>query len=153
MAPYYDEAERLWRVHGKRGVDPTEAGDEPPYAFPAIKHDPGIERLKTHLGDPELAALLPAAGVAYDDDHPVTTPCIKCKTCGGYPCLVRAKCDARTLAIEPLLGLPNVTLLTGRKAMRLETDAAGRTVQRWFARPRTARSAGAATSWWWPPAR
>ena len=25
MAPYYDEAERLWRVHGKRGVDPTEA--------------------------------------------------------------------------------------------------------------------------------
>jgi choline dehydrogenase-like flavoprotein len=41
---------------------------------------------------------------------------------------VKAKCDARTRAIEPLLGLPNVTLLTGRKVVRLETDPAGRAV-------------------------
>jgi hypothetical protein len=36
------EAETLWRVHGARGVDPTEHGDEPPYAYPAIHNDPGI---------------------------------------------------------------------------------------------------------------
>jgi choline dehydrogenase-like flavoprotein len=58
----------------------------------------------------------------------VTSACIRCKTCGGYPCLVKAKSDARTLAVEPLLDLPNVTLLTGRKVVRLETDASGRTV-------------------------
>jgi choline dehydrogenase-like flavoprotein len=58
----------------------------------------------------------------------VTSTCIRCKTCGGYPCLLRAKCDARTLAIEPLLNAPNVTLLTGRKAIRLQTDPSGKAV-------------------------
>src|SRR5579872_1079320 len=128
MAPYYAEAERLWRVHGTRGVDPTEVGDEPPYAYPAIRHDPGIEKLKTHLENQSWRPFSLPLGVDFDADHPVTSPCIKCKTCGGYPCLVKAKCDARTRAIEPLLGLPNVTLLTGRKVIRLETDAAGRAV-------------------------
>ena len=41
---------------------------------------------------------------------------------------MKAKSDARTLAIEPLLDLPNVTLLTGRKVLRLETDPSGKTV-------------------------
>jgi choline dehydrogenase-like flavoprotein len=66
--------------------------------------------------------------IRLDQDNPVTSQCIKCKTCGGYPCLLKAKCDARTAAIEPMLGLPNVTLLTGRKAVRLETDPSGKTV-------------------------
>ncbi|MDB5441594.1 MAG: dehydrogenase, partial [Caulobacteraceae bacterium] len=52
----------------------------------------------------------------------------KCKTCGGFPCLLKAKSDARSIAVEPLMGLPNITLLTGRKVLRLETDAGGRTV-------------------------
>ncbi len=128
LAPYYDEAERLWRVHGARGGDPTETGDEPPYAYPAVKDDPGIARLRTHL---ELQGWKPFSlplGVDLDQEHPVTSACIKCKTCGGYPCLVKAKSDARTLAIEPLLGLPNVTLLTGRKVVKLVTDGPGRSV-------------------------
>ena len=54
--------------------------------------------------------------------------CIRCKTCGGYPCLLLAKSDARTIAIGPLLDLPNVTLLTGRKVKRLETDPSGKTI-------------------------
>jgi choline dehydrogenase-like flavoprotein len=128
LAPYYAEAEHLWRVHGTRGMDPTEVGDEPPYAYPAIHHDPGIERLKTHFENQGWRPFSLPLGVDYDVDHPVTSPCIKCKTCGGYPCLVKAKCDARTRAVEPLLGVPNVTLLTGRKVLRLETDPAGKTV-------------------------
>ena len=128
LAPYYTEAETLWRVHGARGVDPTEAGDEPPYACPAIRHDPGIERLKNHLEGQGWRPFSLPLGVDLDQDHPVTSPCIRCKTCGGYPCLLKAKSDARSLAVEPLLGLPNITLLTGRKVMRLETDPSGRTV-------------------------
>ena len=128
LAPYYGEAERLWRVHGQRGVDPSEAGNEPPYAFPAVSHDPGIARLKSHWEAQGWRPFSLPLGVKLDEAHPVTSTCIKCKTCGGYPCLLRAKCDARTIAIEPMLGLANVTLLTGRKAVRLETDAAGRNV-------------------------
>ncbi|MGH6956690.1 MAG: FAD-dependent oxidoreductase [Caulobacteraceae bacterium] len=126
LAPYYDEAERLWQVHGARGEDPTEAGDEPPYAYPAVAHDPGVALLKTHWENQGWRPFSLPLGVRLDEANPVTSPCIKCKTCGGYPCLLRAKCDARTVAIEPILGLSNVTLLTGRKAVRIETDAAGK---------------------------
>ena len=129
LKPWYDEAETTWRVHGQRGVDPTESPDAPPYAYPAVTNDPGIERLRSHL---ELQGWRPFSlplGVNLDEAHPLTSACIKCKTCGGYPCLLKAKSDARTIAVEPLLDLPNVTLLTGRKVLRLETDASGREVK------------------------
>ena len=128
LAPYYDEAERLWQVHGARGEDPTENGDEPAYAYPPVNHDPGIAQLKTHWENQGWRPFSLPLGVKLDQDHPITSTCIKCKTCGGYPCLLRAKCDARTIAIEPMMDLANVTLLTGRKAIRLETDGTGKTV-------------------------
>ena len=128
LAPYYTEAEHLWDVHGARGDDPTEEGDEPPYPCAAVRHDPGIELLKGHWENQGWRPFSLPLGVKLDQANPVTSTCIKCKTCGGYPCLVKAKSDARTIAIEPLLDLPNVTLLTGRKAVRLETDPSGKTV-------------------------
>jgi choline dehydrogenase-like flavoprotein len=128
LAPYYAEAEALWRVHGARGVDPTENGDEPAYAFPAVRNDPGVEQLKAHWEAQGWRPFSLPLGINLDQARPATSACIQCKTCGGYPCLLRAKSDARTLAIEPLLDAPNVTLLTGRKVVRLETDPQGRTV-------------------------
>jgi choline dehydrogenase-like flavoprotein len=128
LAPYYDEAEKIWSVHGSRGDDPTENGDEPPYAYAAVHHDPGVAALKAHW---ELQGWRPFSlplGIRLDQAHPLTSMCIRCKTCGGFPCLLKAKADARTTAIEPLLGMANVTLLTGRKVIRLETDAGGRVV-------------------------
>ena len=128
LAPYYAEAEALWRVHGARGVAPTETGDEPAYAFPAVRNDPGVEQLKTHWEGLGWKPFSLPLGINLDQARPTTSACIQCKTCGGYPCLLRAKSDARTLAIEPLMDAPNVTLLTGRKVVRLETDPQGRTV-------------------------
>jgi len=129
LAPYYDAAERLWQVHGARGEDPTENGDEPPYAFAAVSHDPGIAQLKSHWENQGWRPFSLPLGVRLDQAHPFTSPCIRCKTCGGYPCLLRAKCDARTVAIEPLMEAPNVTLLTGRRAVRIEVGAGGRSVK------------------------
>lgn len=128
LAPYYTEAEHLWDVHGARGDDPTEQGDEPPYPCAAVRHDPGIELLKGHWQNQGWKPFSLPLGVKLDQANPVTSTCIKCKTCGGYPCLLKAKSDARTIAIEPLLNLPNITLLTGRKVVRLETDPSGKTV-------------------------
>ncbi len=128
LAPYYTEAETLWRVHGARGGDPTEVGDEPPYPYAAIHHDPGVALLKTHWESQGWKPFSLPLGVNLDQAHPVTSACIRCRTCGGYPCLLKAKSDARTLAVEPLLGASNVTLLTGRKVVRLETDPQGRSV-------------------------
>ena len=128
LAPYYMEAETLWRVHGARGDDPTEEGTEPPYAFAPVHDDPGIAQLRGHWVAQGWKPFTLPLGINLDQAHPVTSPCIRCKTCGGYPCLLKAKSDARTIAIEPLMGMENITLLTGRKVTRLETDPSGRTV-------------------------
>ena len=125
LAAYYMEAETLWQVHGSRGDDPTEEGNEPPYAYAAVHDDPGIAQLRTHWQEQGWRPFSLPLGINLDQAHPVTSACIKCKTCGGYPCLLKAKSDARTIAIEPLMGMANVTLLTGRKVTRLETDPQG----------------------------
>src|SRR5881409_2609977 len=36
LEPYYTQAERLYRVHGARGEDPTEPQASGPYPFPAV---------------------------------------------------------------------------------------------------------------------
>ena len=41
---------------------------------------------------------------------------------------MHAKSDAEVIAVRPLLGRDNVTLLVGAEVTRLETDASGRTV-------------------------
>jgi choline dehydrogenase-like flavoprotein len=47
----------------------------------------------------------------------------------GYPDPTESKADAHVIAVKPALEHQNVTLLTGRKVERLETDASGRTVK------------------------
>ncbi len=129
LASYYTEAEALWRVHGQRGIDPSEEAGDPPYAFPALRNDPGIDRLKSHFQTQAWHPFPLPLAINREDDDPVRSPCIRCKTCGGYPCLLMAKSDARSIAVVPLLSRPNVTLLTGHKAVRLETDPSGREVR------------------------
>ena len=63
-----------------------------------------------------------------DDANPPFSACVRCATCDGFPCLVHAKSDAEVLGVRPALEYPNVTLVTGARAVRLETDAAGKTV-------------------------
>jgi choline dehydrogenase-like flavoprotein len=129
LAPYYLEAERMWHVHGKRGVDPTEPGNEPDYFYPPLRHDPTIAQMETHFRAQGWRPAPLPIGVMRDDDKPPISRCIRCGTCGGYPCLVSAKADARTIAVDPLLTRDNITLLPNRKVTRLETDAAGKSVK------------------------
>jgi choline dehydrogenase-like flavoprotein len=42
---WYTKAERLYTVHGQRGVDPLEPPTTAPYPYPAISHEPRIEQL------------------------------------------------------------------------------------------------------------
>src|SRR5581483_4592177 len=61
---------------------------------------------------------------------PRTSPCIRCETCDGFPCLLHAKSDAQVMCVDPALRHPNVTLLTNAPAWRLETSTSGREVTR-----------------------
>jgi choline dehydrogenase-like flavoprotein len=65
-----------------------------------------------------------------DEKNPRLSPCIRCNTCDGFPCLVQAKSDAQVLCVDPAVQHSNVTLLTNALVKRLETDASGREVNR-----------------------
>jgi choline dehydrogenase-like flavoprotein len=136
MKPWYEIAERVWEVRGTRGIDPTDQSDDPPFPFPALTHDPGVARLKEHFeAKGWTPSPLPLA-VRRNDDDPSLGACIRCKTCGGFPCQILAKVDARTAALKPLEAARNVTLLSHRKVIKLETDDLGqRIVRAWVEGP------------------
>src|SRR3954454_14483979 len=128
MEPYYTEAERIYRVHGARGEDPTEPPASAPYPFPAVSHEPRIQQLSDDLEAAGHRPFHAPCGVMLDERDMPNSTCVRCATCDGFPCLVHAKSDADVLAVRPALKHPNVTLLTGSEVVRLETDARGRTV-------------------------
>ena len=130
LEPYYTEAERLYSVHGERGVDPTEPFASGPYPFPPVSHEPRIQRLHDDLLRQGLQPFHVPLGVRLDESDRGRSACIRCNTCDGFPCLVKAKSDAHVACIEPALAWPNVTLLTGARVLRLETSASGREVTR-----------------------
>lgn len=127
LAPYYDEAEHLWHVHGQRGADPTDDVDAAPYPFGPLGHDPSVQRLKVHFEWQGWRPFPLPLGLNRSDERPWASGCIRCKTCGGHPCLRMAKSDAR-LVLNAIDHLPNVALATGRKVIRLETDPSGRAI-------------------------
>ncbi len=126
--PYYTQAERLYQVHGERGEDPTEPAASAPYDHPPVSHEPRLQQLAEDFAAQGLKPFHVPIGVMLDERNRRTSPCIRCATCDGHPCLVNAKADAQVLCVDPALAHPNVTLLTGAYVSRLETDASGRTV-------------------------
>ncbi len=128
LEPYYTEAEGLYHVHGVRGEDPTDPPAGAPYPHPPVSHEPRIQQLSDDLARLGLKPFHVPVGVMLDEASPRTSACIRCNTCDGFPCLVGAKSDAQTCAVDPALRYPNVTLMTNAKVERLKTDASGRTV-------------------------
>lgn len=136
LAPYYSEAERLYEVHGERGVDPTEPPSDAPYPFPAVAHEPRIQRLHDDFQKAGLRPFHVPLGVRLNEADRRLSACIRCSACDGFPCLVNAKSDAQTMCVDPCLGRSNVTLLTMAMVQRLETDGKGRRVTRVHVRHR-----------------
>src|SRR5215468_5341759 len=130
LEPYYAEAERLYLVHGQAGEDPTEPPRSGSFPYPAVSHEPRIQQLSDDFVRLGLNPFHTPLGVMLDERNRQNSPCIRCSTCDGYPCLVNAKADAHVCCVVPALKHPNVTLLTDAKVTRLETDRSGREVTR-----------------------
>jgi choline dehydrogenase-like flavoprotein len=130
MEPYYTKAEHLYQVHGERGIDPTEPWASGPYKYPAVTHEPRMQQLSDDFAALGLSPFHVPLGVRINEKNMQKSPCIRCSTCDGHPCLINAKSDAQTLCVDPALEYPNVSLLTEAKVSKLETDAGGRTVKR-----------------------
>ncbi len=131
LASYYTEAEHEWCVHGTRhdptGRDPTDDPDAPDYPFPPIAHDEEVAILKRRLREIGWNAFDLPLGVDRNDRQPWRGRCVRCDTCGGFPCMVSGKSDARKV-LDKIEQDENITILTGAKVDRLETSADGRTV-------------------------
>ena len=98
------------------------------YPWPPVSHEPRIQQLSDDLAAAGYHPFHAPCGILLDEDDRAASACIRCAWFDGFPCLVHAKSDAEVIAVRPLLGLPNVTLLVDAEVTRLDTDASGRTV-------------------------
>ncbi len=132
LAPYYTKAEHVWKVHGSRknpeSADHTDDLDAPEYAYPPVAHDPDVAVLKKRLTESGWRPFDLPLGVDRDDKQPWKGRCVRCDTCGGFPCRVRGKSDARHI-INQVEDDENITLVTGMKVKKLETSADGKSVK------------------------
>jgi choline dehydrogenase-like flavoprotein len=119
LAPFYDQAERLYSVHGEQGADPT---DPPrgPFPYEAIPHAPAMAAIVDQLREQGL--------------HPAPLPlglrdgCVLCNTCNSFACKLHAKSDSDVCCVRNAIQRSNVTLWTNVLAQRLLTDASGRRI-------------------------
>ena len=134
FAPYYDEAETLFHVHGVHGADPTGPPAGKPYPFGPVRHEPEIAELSRRLEGIGLKPFHLPLGILLDQkDDGFATPtsvCMRCSAFDGFPCLLNGKADAQVICIDPMLAkYDNVTMLTGAYVSKLGGDANGRRVE------------------------
>ena len=113
IEPYYTQAEKLYSVHGQRGVDPTEPPAQEPYACPPLRHEPRIQEILDGLNRIGLHPFPLPIGIRLNEEEPHRSQCIRCDTCDGFPCLVDAKADAHTTCVNPACGPPRCWAYSG----------------------------------------
>ena len=140
MEPYYTRAEELFHVHGDLGAapavpggfassyDPTEPFHSKPYPYPAFSNEPRMAAIEADVRKLGINTFPIPLGLKLYEANPAASKCVRCDTCDGYPCLVHAKSDADINCIREIMDLPNVTLLTSSRVLRLLTNAAGTAV-------------------------
>ena len=127
LRPYYFEAEKLYNVHGERGIDPTDPTDDNPYPFPPLPHEPRIQELVNNF---KLFGLHPfplPIGVNPDIDKKASGPFVLDRF-DGFPDPTEHKADAQTNAVRLALEHDNVTLWTNAKVNKLFTNSSGKEI-------------------------
>ncbi|HIG74262.1 MAG TPA: GMC family oxidoreductase, partial [Bacteroidetes bacterium] len=136
LAPYYDRAEQLYHVHGRRGADPFEPPAGGPFPHGPVTHAPRIAEVADGLRAYGLQPFEMPMGVKMSEDDPGSGPFVLRETFeamgraafDGYPDLLHLKCDAEVATVKPATAHDNVHLLTGADVTRLVTSASGREV-------------------------
>ncbi len=128
MEPYYSQVEKLYHVHGQRGLDPTEPAMSSDYPYPAVSHEPRVQELHDRLNDMGYHPFYVPLGIHLNEKDRQQSACIRCDTCDGFPCLVDAKSDSDLICVRPALQSPNVQLMTDTKVLRLLTSPSGREI-------------------------
>ena len=125
LAPYYEQAERLYHVHGECGHDPTEP-PRGPYPFPPVPHAAGMSAIVQRLREQGLHPSPLPLGLINPG---AADGCILCRTCNSFPCQIERKSDAEVCCVASAVRDANVSLLTRATAQRLVTNPSGRRVE------------------------
>ena len=125
LEPYYTKAEKLYEVHGKKGIDATDPYMSSEYPFPEVSHEPIIQQMHDHLFSRGYNPSYIPLGIKLNEDNTLESKCIRCNTCDGFPCLLHAKADADINCIRPSIKKSNVTLVINAKVTKLITNASG----------------------------
>lgn len=128
FAPYYDQAEALYQVHGRQGDDPTEPPRSGDYSFPPVSHEPRIAQIDKALQEKGLKPFYLPLSIKLNEADAFLSECIRCNTCDGFPCFIDAKADADVSCMRPAMGHGNVRLITEAQVHRLHTDQTGREI-------------------------
>ncbi|MFI5017184.1 MAG: GMC oxidoreductase [Dongiales bacterium] len=118
LEPYYGQAEALFQVRGRHGVDPTEPPASTDYPFPPIPDEPAIAETRARLARLGLHPF--SLPLAVDIERWVArapTPW------DAFPNIDAGKFDAETGPLAQALAFPNVRLVTGAKVRRLIAEA------------------------------
>ena len=97
--PYYTKAEKLYHVHGKRGVDPTEPPASEEYPYAPLKLEPRMEEIFKAFQNQGLNPAPLAIGVKLPKDSKVRTSKLNLSMFDGYPDPTESKADAHVLSL------------------------------------------------------
>ena len=125
LEPYYGKAEKLYHVHGQRGVDPTEPAASTKYRHPALKLEPRMKEVFEALKEQGLNPSPLPIGVKLPKDDKVKNASVNLSLFDGYPDPTESKADAHVIALNKALKSKNVTLKTNRTAIELKTNETG----------------------------
>src|SRR2546430_17232714 len=109
LGRYEGRAERMYPEQGGGGEYPPGPPWSEPFPHPAVSHEPRLQQLSEDFANQGLRPFHTPLGILLDEKNPQASRCIRCNTCDGFPCLVRAKADAQGLAADPALEYPTVT--------------------------------------------
>jgi len=126
LKKYYQEAEELYHVNGKRSSDPTEPAEEKPYPHAPLPHEPRIQQLFNDLQKIGLQPFpLPVGLIKHNDMQEAQ---LVLDRFDGFPDPTEVKADAHVIGVKPSLRKSNVTLWTNSEVIQLKTDAFGKKI-------------------------
>jgi len=126
---YYEQAEKLYSVHGKRGVDPTEPFANSEYPLPPIAYEPLIKDLEGKMQQLGLRPFPLPMGVKLPQDYTASEAPVVLENFDGFPDLTDSKADGQVMCLRPALKNKNVTLMTHAYVEKLLTDTSGEKVK------------------------
>ncbi|WP_306147363.1 MULTISPECIES: GMC oxidoreductase [unclassified Roseibium] len=124
LAPWYEKAERLYKVRGDVSSDASEPAHEGAYPFPPVPDEPAIKVARQRLENAGVHPFSLPLGVDIDS-------WLEAGQTGwdGYPDQRCGKMDAETCGLSEALAYDNVDLVSGAEVTHLKTDAKSKRIK------------------------